>query len=83
MGKWFLVTFLGVALILSILVAQLVAVVVCSEGDPTLILCSLLIGNSVTTTLLVYWCNYTTGVLRENYWRKLAAGEKPRRDRDA
>ncbi len=65
---------------LMALVGQLVAVVICSEGDPTLILCSMIVGNSVTTTMLVFWCQYTGRVLRDHYWRQEIARDRRKRD---
>jgi hypothetical protein len=70
MWRWFLITLLGMAVLMAAVVLQLVAVVVCSEGDPTLILCSIVIGNSVATTLLVFWCHYTERVWRDRVWRE-------------
>ena len=70
MWRWFLITLLGTVVLMAAVVAQLVAVVVCSAGDPTLILCSIVIGNSVATTLLVFWCQYTDRVWRDHCWRE-------------
>jgi len=70
MWRWFMVTLLGMVTLMFAVVAQLVAVVVCSEGDPTLILCSIVIGNSVATTLLVFWCQYTERRYRNVSWRE-------------
>ena len=80
MFRWFLLTLIGVSLMLMALVGQLVAVVICSEGDPTLILCSMIVGNSVTTTMLVFWCQYTGRVLRDHYWRQEIARDRRKRD---
>lgn len=70
MWRWFLVTLLGMTVLMSAMVAQLIAVVICSEGDPTIILCSIVMGNSVATTLLVFWCQYTERVWRDRSWRE-------------
>ena len=70
MWRWFLVTLLGMTVLMSAMVAQLIAVVICAEGDPTIILCSIVMGNSVATTLLVFWCQYTDRVWRDHCWRE-------------
>ena len=82
MARWFVLMFGGIAFLLAALVGQLVAVVVCSEGDPTLILCSIVVGNSAATTMLVFWCHYADRMLRAEYWRELG-GKPSRRKKDA
>jgi hypothetical protein len=70
MLRWALMTLAGVGMILFALVAQLCAVVICAAGDPTLIVCSLVVGNSAATAMLVVWCRYTDEQMRKSFFRR-------------
>lgn len=76
MWRWLSVTLIGMTVLMSAMVAQLVVVVAYSKGDPTLTLCSIVVGDSFATALLVFWCQYTERNLRNAYWHERLIREK-------